>query len=274
MADDQIVTNIVAKADLSSLVTEVHRATASLQQLQQNLSSAGKSVASQIKVINNSFGETLRSTGQFASHFVTLHSDVERFGKGLDSGRLKLRDYYSAFNQHAKQSGGLIRDLAKQQVMLQNAVMQPLGRNAQGLMQYNVHIPRGLDLVKNKANLARMELQIMNRAINEGATALINWGKNTQWAGRQLTVGLTVPIAGFGAAAAKAFREADQELTRLSKVYGDIGGATADELTKVRRDIIATSKELSAALGVNYKETISLAADIAATGKQGNELMG
>lgn len=274
MADDQIVTNIVAKADLSSLVTEVHKATASLQKLQQDLSSAGRSVASQIKVINNSFGETLRSTGQFASHFVTLHSDVERFGKGLDSGRLKLRDYYSAFNQHAKQSGGLIRDLAKQQVMLQNAVMQPLGRNAQGLMQYNVHIPRGLDLVKNKANLARMELQIMNRAVNEGATALINWGKNTQWAGRQLTVGLTVPIAGFGAAAAKAFKEADQELTRLSKVYGDIGGATADELTKVRRDIIATSKELSSALGVNYKETISLAADIAATGKQGNELMG
>ena len=274
MADDQIVTNIVAKADLSSLVTEVHRATASLQKLQQDLSSAGKTVASQIKVINNSFGETLRSTGQFASHFVTLHSDVEKFGKGLDSGRLKLRDYFQAFNQHAKQQGGLIRDLAKQQVMLQNAVMQPLGKNAQGLMQYSVHIPAGLDLVKNKANLARMELQIMNRAINEGATALINWGKNTQWAGRQLTVGLTVPIAGFGAAAAKAFREADQELTRLSKVYGDIGGATADELTKVRRDIIATSKELSSALGVNYKETISLAADIAATGKQGNELMG
>ena len=274
MADEQIVTSIVAKADLSSLVSEVHRATASLQKLQQDLASAGKVVSSQVKVINNSFGETLRSTGQFATHFVTLHSDVEKFGKGLDSGRLKLRDYFSTFQQHAKTSGGLIRDLAKQQVMLQNAVMQPIGRNAQGLMQYNVHIPRGLDLVKNKTNLARMELQIMNRAINEGATALINWGKNTQWAGRQLTVGLTVPIAAFGAAAAKAFREADQELTRLTKVYGDIGGATAEELTKIRREITATSKELSTSMGVNFKETISLAADIAATGKTGNELIG
>jgi len=274
MADEQIVTSIVAKADLSSLVAEVHKATASLQQLQQGLQSAGKTVASQVKVINNSFGETLRSTGQFATHFVTLHSDVEKFGKGLDSGRLKLRDYYSAFNQHAKTSGGLIRDLAKQQVMLQNAVMQPIGRNAQGLMQYNVHIPRGLDLVKNKTNLARMELQIMNRAINEGATALINWGKNTQWAGRQLTVGLTLPIAAFGSAAAKAFREADQELTRLAKVYGDIGGATSEELAQVRKDVVGMSKELSSAMGVNFKETISLAADIAATGKTGTELMG
>jgi len=274
MADEQIITNIVATADLSSLVSEVHRATASLQNLQQQLSSAGKTVASQVKVINNSFGETLRSTGQFGSHFVTLHSDVEKFGKGLDAGRLKIRDFYSAFQQHAKTSGGLIRELARQQVMLQNAVMQPLGRNAQGLMQYEVHIPRGLDLVKNKTRLANMELQIMNRAINEGATSLINWGKNTQWAGRQLTVGLTVPIAAFGAAAAKAFREADQELTRLTKVYGDVSGTTAKELGVVRSEITKTSKELATTMGVNFKETISLAADIAATGKQGNELLG
>ena len=273
MAEDQIVTSIVAKADLSSLVSEVHRATASLQKLQQDLRAAGKTVSSQVKVINNSFGETLRSTGQFSTHFVTLHSDVEKFGRGLDSGRLRLRDYYSAFNQHAKTSGGLVRGLAKQQVMLQNAVMQPLGRNAQGLMQYNVHIPRGLDLVKNKTNLARMELQIMNRAMNEGATALINWGKNTQWAGRQLTVGLTLPLAAFGAAAAKAFKESDQELVRLAKVYGDIGGATADELDRVREDITALSKDLAAGLGVNFKDTIGLAADIAATGKTGKDLI-
>ena len=274
MADEQIITNIVAKADLSSLVAEVHKATASLQNLQQELSSAGKAITTQVKVINNSFGETLRSTGQFSSHFVTLNSDVEKFGKGLDAGRLKLKDYYNAFQQQARQSGGLIRDLAKQQVMLQNAIMQPLGRNAEGLMQYNVHIPRGLDLVKNKAKLAQMELMIMNRAINEGASALINWGKNTQWAGRQLTVGLTVPIAAFGAAAAKAFREADQELVRLTKVYGDVSGSTAAELGKVRSEIAKTSKELAQSMGVNFKETISLAADIAATGKTGNELIG
>jgi len=75
VADEQIVTSIVAKADLSSLVAEVHKATASLQNMQQELASAGRTVASQVKVINNSFGETLRSTGQFSSHFITLNSD-------------------------------------------------------------------------------------------------------------------------------------------------------------------------------------------------------
>lgn len=274
MADEQIVTSIVAKADLSSLVSEVHRATASLQQLQRELLTSNKSIAAATKVSNNLFSDSLVKSGLFSSHFVNLTSDVDKFGKGLDAGRLKLKDFASTFQAHAKTSGGLIRELAKEQVMLQNAVLQPLGRNAQGLMQFNVAIPRGLDLVKNKAALARMEMQIMNRTLSEGSTALVNWGKNTQWAGRQLTVGLTVPLTMFGVSAAKAFREADAELVRLTKVYGDLSGVSSQELSKVRKDVIGTSKELTKAYGVNFKDTISLAADIAATGKTGNDLLG
>ena len=273
MADEQIVTSIVAKADLSSLVSEVHRATASLQQLQRELITSNKSIAAATKVSNNLFRDTLVGSGMFSSHFVNLQSDVDKFGKNLDAGRLKLRDYFSTFRTHVRTSKGLIRELAQEQVMLQNAVMQPLGRNAQGLMQYNVMIPRGLDAVKNRTQLARMELQIMNRALSEGATSLINWGKNTQWAGRQLTVGLTVPLAMFGSQAARAFREADQELTRLVKVYGDISGTASADLKKIRQDVVATSKELSNAMGVSFKETIGLAADIAATGQQGEQLL-
>jgi len=91
--------------------------------------------ANQISVMNRSFSDTLRSTGQFSTHFVSLQSDVEKFGKNLDGGKLKLNQYFNTFRDHAKTSGGLIRELAKQQVALQNAILQPLGRNSQGLMQ-------------------------------------------------------------------------------------------------------------------------------------------
>jgi len=274
MADETISTKIVANADFSALIADVHKVTASLSKLQEQLANSNKMMANQIAVMNRSFSDTLRSTGQFSTHFVSLQSDVEKFGKNLDGGKLKLNQYFNTFRQHAQTSGGLIRDLAKQQVALQNSILQPLGRNAQGLMQFNVHVPRGLDEVKNKAALARQELQIMNKVLQDGAGQLINWGKNTQWAGRQLTVGLTVPLAAFGAQAAKAFREADQELVRLTKVYGDVSGTSAAELGRVRSEVSATAKELSSALGVNFKETIGLAADIAATGKTGNELLG
>ena len=274
MADEQIVTRIVAKADLSSLVSEVHRASSSLQQLQRELLASNKAISSSTKLANNLFRDTLTGSGQFSSHFVNLNSDVDKFGKNLDLGRLKLKNYFQTFREHATTQKGMIRELAKEQVMLQNSVLQPLGRNAQGLMQYNVMIPRGLDAVANSGKLARMEMQIMNRALSEGAGSLINWGKNTQWAGRQLTVGLTVPLTMFGAAAGKAFKEADQELVRLTKVYGGLAATSASDLKAIREEVIETAKVLSKTMGASFTDTIALGADIAATGQTGNELLG
>ena len=273
MADENIVTNIVANADFSGLIADVNKVAASLSKLQAQIIQSDARLASQVATMNRSFGENLRRTGQFATHFVTLTSDVEKFGTNLDRGQMKLKQYFQTFQQHTKTQGGLIRELAKQQVALQNAIIQPMGKNAQGLMQYSVHIPQGLDAVKNKAAIARQELQIMNKVIQDGGVQMINWGKNTQWAGRQLTVGLTVPLAAFGKAAADAFRMADAELVRLTKVYGGVAATSAAELSKIRNEVTATAKELSKTYGVSFKDTITLAADIAATGKQGNELL-
>ena len=274
MAEEQIVTNIVAKSDFSNLIADLNKVGSALTGLQEKLQTTNKTLAAQVAVMNRSFAETMRSTGQFSTHFVSLTSDVDKFGNQLDRGQLKLGKFFQTYNQHVKTNGGLIRDLAKQQVQLQNSILQPLGRNAEGLMQYNVHIPRGLDLVKNKTAIAKQELMIMNKVIQEGANQLINWGKNTQWAGRQLTVGLTVPLAAFGKAAADAFKEADQQLVRLTKVYGGLSAVSSQELGKVRKDVTETAAELAKSYGTSFADTIALAADIAATGKQGNELLG
>ena len=273
MAEDQVRTRITADADFSNLISDVHKVTASLSKLQEKIASSNKMLANQIAVMNRSFSDTLRSTGQFSTHFVSLNSDVEKFGKNLDSGQIKLNQYFRTMQTHTKTSGGVIRELAKQQVALQNAIIQPLGRNAQGLMQFNVQVPRGLDEVKNKTAIARQELQIMNKVVQQGAGQLINWGKNTQWAGRQLSVGLTLPIAAFGKAAADAFKTADQELVRLTKVYGDTAGSTAAELGKIRSEVEATAKSLAKNLGASYRETLALGADIAATGQTGQKLI-
>ena len=273
MADENIVTNIVANADFSGLIADVNKVAASLSKLQAQIIQSDARLASQVATMNRSFGENLRRTGQFSSHFVTLTSDVEKFGTNLDRGQMKLKQYFQTFQTHTKTQGGLIRDLAKQQVALQNAIIQPMGKNSQGLMQYSVHIPQGLDAIKNKTALAKQELQIMNKVIQDGGVQMINWGKNTQWAGRQLTVGLTVPLAAFGKAAADAFRMADAELVRLTKVYGGVAATSALELGKVRREVTETARDIAKAYGVSFKDTITLAADIAATGKQGNELL-
>ena len=273
MADNLITTNITANADFTSLRTQLAGVTAQLVKLQETTAGTNAKLANQIAVMNKSFAETMRSTGQFSSHFVSLTSDVEKFGKNLDRGRLKLGEYYNAWSGHTKRTSTLIKDLAKQQVMLEQAIVQPVGKNAQGLMQYNVMVAKGLDEVKNKTAIARQELAIMNKVMLDGSNQLINWGKNTQWAGRQLTVGLTVPLAAFGMAAQKAFRQADEELVRLTKVYGGLTAVSAAELAKVRKDVSATAKEIAGSYGLAFKDTIALAADLAATGQEGNDLL-
>jgi TP901 family phage tail tape measure protein len=273
LADQNIVTNITATANFSSLTAQLQAVTSQLLKLQATTIGLNKNLTSQVGVMNRQFDETMRSTGQFARHFVTLTSDVSKFGQNLDSGRMKLGEYYRTWQGHTKKTSSLVKELAKQQVMLENAIVQPIGKNAQGLMQYNVMVQSGLDATKNKSALLRQELSIMNKVMNDGANQLINWGKNTQWAGRQLTVGLTVPLAAFGMAAAKAFRQADEELVRLTKVYGGLTATSSADLLKVRKDVASLSKELASTLGANFNETIGLAADIAATGKQGTELL-
>jgi TP901 family phage tail tape measure protein len=247
--------------------------TSQLLKLQATTIGLNKNLTSQVGVMNRQFDETMRSTGQFSRHFVTLTSDVSKFGQNLDSGRMKLGQYFQTWQGHTRKTSTLVKELAKQQVMLENAVVQPLGKNAQGLMQYNVMVQSGLDATKNKSALLRQELSIMNKVMMDGSNQLINWGKNTQWAGRQLTVGLTVPLAAFGMAAAKAFRQADEELVRLTKVYGGLTATSSEDLLRVRKDVAALSRELASGLGANFTETIALAADIAATGKEGTELL-
>ena len=273
MVDQNINTNITATANFSSLTAQLQAVTAQLIKLQTTTVGLNQKLNAQIGQMNRTFVDTMRSTGQFSSHFVTLSSDVDKFGKNLDAGRMKLGDYFNTWQGHAKKTSNIVKDLAKQQVMLQNAVVQPLGRNAQGLMQYNVMVARGLDENKNKIQLLRQEQAIMNKVMQDGATGLINWGKNTQWAGRQLTVGLTVPLAAFGVAASKAFREADAELVRLQKVYGGVTASTSADLAKIRKDVTVLAKEMASTYGVSFKDTISLAADLAATGKEGNDLL-
>jgi TP901 family phage tail tape measure protein len=273
MADNLITTNITANADFTGLRTQLAATTAQLLKLQEVTAGTNAKLANQIAVMNKAFATTLTSTGQFSQHFVSLTSDVEKFGRNLDRGQLKLNNYFQTWQGHTRKTSNLVRDLAKQQVMMEQAIIQPIGKNAQGLMQYNVMVAKGLDEVKNRTAIARQELAIMNKVMLDGSNQLINWGKNTQWAGRQLTVGLTVPLAAFGMAAQKAFREADQELVRLTKVYGGLSAVSATELAKVRKDVSDTAREIAGSYGIAYKDTIGLAADLAATGQQGEALL-
>jgi len=270
----QVVISFNANANFSDLIGEVRRANAEIATLQTQLNGLGSASYASLNNLNSQFIEGMRNTRLWSSSFVDVTNETREFGRHLDQGRLKLKDYFREFNLQVRGQRGMIRRLAEEQVKLQRSILTTTV-GPQGEARNILSTPTGLDRLdpSTMKALRAEQFKIIGRSIQGVSTELINLGKNTQWAGRQLTVGLTVPLTIFASTAANAFRETDKQLTRLAKVYGDIGGATTTEIERIKTQTASLAKELASSLGAAANETIGLAADIAATGKTGNELL-
>ena len=62
MADENVVTNIVATADFSDLIGNVNRLNTELAQLKQTLTNTDKALALQAAKLQQTFSSTLRMT--------------------------------------------------------------------------------------------------------------------------------------------------------------------------------------------------------------------
>jgi|688.fasta_scaffold00729_20 TP901 family phage tail tape measure protein len=268
----RIELNIVATGNFRNVETSVARLRSQIDSLNASMMSIGfnSALSNSVSSFQNQFNNAIDSSGMFERHMVNLTTETTRFGRSLESGSARLGQLFKAASDYRRGELGQIRQLAREQVRLMNSTTM---RMADGATQ--VIVPRGIDEGIEKQRILNQEYRIFRQVVANGSTEIINWGKNTQWAGRQLTVGLTVPLTIFGAAAGKAFMDADKQLTRLTKVYGDAtkGMVNSSELAKIRSETLALSQEIARTMGVSVEETLGIAADIAATGVQGNELL-
>jgi TP901 family phage tail tape measure protein len=131
--------------------------------------------------------------------------------------------------------------------------------------------PETMRVFNQQADVLNQRLQLMYKNLDNAATGLINWGKNVQWAGRQLMIGLTLPLTLFGAAAAAVFKDLDREIVNFKRVYGDLGTSAA-ETDKITESVKELSVELTK-YGQSVQQTLQLSGDIAATGAVGDELI-
>ena len=209
----------------------------------------------------------------FHAQIVNLTGATEDFGKQLMRNKLTMREYFrEAAVAYKKDSRA--RVLAEREVRRAQGLVVGMGDVA-GTRKGVLLTPNTLDM-KNAANriaVLNKQYEIFNHLVNRGATELVNWGKNTQWAGRQLTVGLTVPMTIFATQALKAFAEVDKQITRFRKVYGsDLTGTVGDATEQMVGQIRALGAEFAKQYGIASAETMALAADLAATGLEGEKL--
>lgn len=218
------------------------------------------------------FRNAAASTGMFEVQQLRLNSATDDYVKKLNAQKLSFRDMI------AQQK--IAKKAYQEQLAMQNMVVrQNEGANMRGRNLLDTFVPRG---VSSEIDDVGKRLAFMNAQLKSGAQQLVNWGKNTQWAGRQLMVGFTMPVAAFGAAAGVMAYKVDQEFTRVKKVYDTTADQTSNrmqdmmavqsEFAQLQQQSYATATTAAGEYGTKMQDTMSVMADLAATGQKGAAL--
>ena len=264
---------IVALGDFSSVNAQIKALQAQVELLQKSVAGVGlkPEMANQLKNVQSEFSNALMSSGNFTKQTVQLTSETQKFGQALQSGRLSLGQYFGIITGRSASAQKSVQALAVEQVKLNNSIVQT-DITKQGV--YSVYTPTKIDELSHSTEIAAAKQNIYNLAVKEGSTQLINFGKNTQWAGRQLTVGLAMPAILFGSQAVTAFKAVNTELTRLQRLYGEgLTPPSQAQLNQISGQVLNLGKNIAQQMGIAQSETVKVAANFAAMGIQGQNLL-
>ena len=210
----------------------------------------------------------INKTGLFTAETVRLSTAASTLDKTLSKGKTSLGQFFSAkFNKDSAIAAETMALAAERAKRLQTQFIATSGA-ANGFQE--AIAVRPLAAFSSEAAVAAQRTQILSNMFKQGTTQLINFGKNVQWAGRQLMVGFTVPLTIFGGVAGKTFMELEKQVVGFKKVYGDLFTTPAD-LEKNLEAVKGLASEYTK-YGIAVKDTIGLAAQAAAAGRQNADL--
>ena len=211
---------------------------------------------------------SINSTKYLTAETVKLSSAAFTLDKNLSKGKTSLGQFFSAkFNKDSAIAAETMALAAERARRLQTQFIATSGA-ANGFQ--DALAVRPLAAYTSQAVVAAQRTEILNNMFKQGTTQLINFGKNVQWAGRQLMVGFTVPLTIFGSVAGKTFMDLEKQAVAFKKVYGDIF-TTPAELDKNLEAVKGLASEYTK-YGIAVKDTIGLAAQAAAAGRQNADL--
>jgi TP901 family phage tail tape measure protein len=277
MAD--VNANIGVHIDTSAALAELKNLQRQLATFHSSVAKNSAASAAAQKNLQTNLLNSINATGKFSAQMGLVRTSTESFTHALEKNKLSMREYFRyaggstrTFGQLFKQEFDTIGKVAEERVKKMQTQYIKMGRDASGAMRAMAITPRSLDMndYATKTALAAQKQAMFNQLVRQGSTNLLNFGKNTQWAGRQLMVGFTVPLAYFGTAAAKTFMDLEAQAIKFKRVYGDMF-TTTEETTKALGDIEQIAKEFTK-YGVAAVKTMELASQAAAMGKTGADL--
>lgn len=262
-------------------------ALANLKNLQRQLAnfnaSFAKSSTAAVRAqaeFSNNLVNSINATGKFSAGIQEIQSSTERFTQSLEKNKFSTREYFryaagstKAFSKIFSSEFNTIQKVAEERVKDLQTQYIKMGRGANGALRAIAVRPLALDMddLATKVAITSQKQQIFGQLLKQGSTNLLNFGKNTQWAGRQLMVGFTIPLTIFGSKAAQVFMDLEMQAIRFKRVYGEMF-TTQGETTKALNEVRKLAQEFTK-YGVAVADTMKMAADAAAQGKQGADLM-
>ena len=280
--------NIGIHFDTAGALAELRRLQGALSKFHQSLAQGNVAAANAQKGLNAAMLQSINASGQFSASQIRAQTSTHAFTSALEKNQLSLKQYFRysaaaatantkvlsrAFAAEREIFNRARRDRVK---AIQSQYIQLAKANG-GLVDAIRVMPRTLAMTNGKftelgtrIQYAAQRQQLLNQLLKQGSTSLLNYGKNMQWAGRQLMVGLTIPLMMFMGAASKAFRELEKETVNFRRVYGNMmtSDAEADAaVANIKRIGVEYTK-----FGLSVKDTMSMAAKAAAAGFSGKAL--
>ena len=192
-----------------------------------------------------------------------------KVGSQTDSMVERIQKQQLTFRQMRKEMD-LVKQTYKDQMRIQASYARTWGKTAAGSTHVDLVTPnfdvqgRGWDNIRTKAGF-------YNEVLKSVSTQTVNWGKNTQWAGRQLMAGITYPLVMAGGLMAKTAYDVDKALTQIVKVYGSSGDAVQHTGEQIKAAAMDTARSMTQ-YGQSINDTLEIQSQLASTGVTGHEL--
>jgi TP901 family phage tail tape measure protein len=271
--------NISVNIDTSAALGELKNLQRQISQFHNQIAKSSASAAIAQRNLQQEFVNSINATGQFAARMQTIKTSAESFTTSLEKNKFSMREYFrygvassKSFGKVFKTEFETINKVAEERVRKLQTQYIKMGRDASGAMKAIAVTPLALDMenLGTKTMMAAQKQQLFNQLLAQGTTNLVNFGKNTQWAGRQLMVGFTIPLSIFGSTASKAFMDLEKQAIRFKRVYGDL--FTLPSETQANITVIRGLASEFTKYGVAIADTMAIAADAAAAGFSGRKL--
>ena len=277
MAD--VNANIDINIDSSNAISQLKSLQRQISQFHTSIAKSSESAALAQRGLEKNLLNSINSIGSFSAELRTVKTSAESFTASLEGNKFSMREYFRYAGGSTKTFGKLFRSefdtigkVAEERVKKLQTQYIKMGRDTTGAMKAIAVMPKSLDMsdYNTKIQVAAQKQALFNQLMKQGSTNLLNFGKNTQWAGRQLMVGFTIPLTILGSTASKTFMEMEAQALKFKKVYGDL--FTPQEETQAALDGITELGQMFTKYGVAVSSTVGLAAEAAAAGFQGLDL--